>query len=167
MRAGLSRRKALEMTPAEFIAAIGPAAAESAKVTGIPASFTIAQAALESSWGASLLSREACNLFGVKGDSSWHGPTMELATREYLAGKWVTVPAKWRKYANWLEAIADHAKFLLGNPRYKLAFTGQRAGEDFARMVQACGYATDPRYADKVGSIIHQHQLDRFDGARP
>ena len=41
-----------------FIALIGPAAQASARKTGVPASFTVAQAALESGWGESLLARQ-------------------------------------------------------------------------------------------------------------
>lgn len=150
------------MTPAAFIAAIAPAAVESSQITGIPASFTIAQAALESAWGGSLLSREAFNLFGIKADSSWRGAVMQLSTREFIAGKWVTVPAKWRKYSGWLESINDHAKFLILNPRYRLAFTGHRTGDDFSRMVQSCGYATDPQYCTKIAAIIRQHGLEKL-----
>lgn len=151
------------MTPKDFIAAIGPAAQESAHITGIPASFSIAQAALESGWGESQLARDAFNLFGVKADKAWKGNVLYLPTKEFIDGKWVSITASWRKYAGWLDAINDHARFLLLNPRYKLAFTGHRTGEDFARMIQACGYATDPRYAEKVCQIIRQYKLDQYD----
>lgn len=151
------------MTPAEFIAAITPAAQASAHITGIPASFTIAQGALESSWGNSKLAEQAHNLFGVKADKSWRGATLEMYTREYIKGEWIVVKAMWRKYPDWLACINDHAAFLTGQPRYRLALTGNRTGEDFARQIQIAGYATDPRYADKVISIIRQYKLDQLD----
>ena len=151
------------MTPQAFIAAIASAAQESAAITGIPASFTIAQAALESGWGASDLTTKAYNLFGIKADSAWKGSVITLPTKEFIGGKWIIQQAKWRKYAGWLDSINDHAKFLIMNPRYRLAFTGKRTGEDFAQMVQSCGYATDPTYCVKVGAIIRQHKLDQFD----
>jgi flagellum-specific peptidoglycan hydrolase FlgJ len=43
--------------PQYFIALIGPAALASAGQTQIPASFTVAQAALESGWGESGLTQ--------------------------------------------------------------------------------------------------------------
>lgn len=151
------------MKPSDFIAAIAPAARASAQKTGIPASFTIAQAALESGWGSSGLCAKACNLFGVKADSAWVGDIAEMPTREFLAGQWVTVNAKWRKYTDWLACINDRADFFRKNKRYRLAMTGKRSGEDFARQIALAGYATDPKYAEKLCSIIRRHGLSSFD----
>ena len=61
------------MKPQDFISLIGVAAKASAKLSSVPASFTVAQAALESAWGESLLARQGQNLFGVKADPSWKG----------------------------------------------------------------------------------------------
>lgn len=146
------------MTPQEFIAAIGPAAQASAAKTGIPASFTVAQAALESGWGKSRLAREAFNLFGVKADASWHGDVLELPTQEYLHGEWVTQIARWRRYTGWQDCLDDHAQFLLVNPRYRPAFQFTD-GRQFAKAVAAAGYASDPGYAAKVISIIDYRGL--------
>jgi flagellar rod assembly protein/muramidase FlgJ len=151
------------MTPEEFIATIAPAAKASAAKTGIPASFVVAQAALESGWGESKLARFGFNLFGVKADKAWKGNTLTMNTREFLHGEWVAVPASWRKYADWLGCLDDHAAFLLGNPRYKIAFNGKRTGEDFARCIQSCGYATDPDYANKVIAVMRSHNLAELD----
>jgi flagellar protein FlgJ len=152
------------MKPADFIAALTPGAVASAKATGVPASVTIAQAALESGWGTSGLCALGCNLFGIKADPAWKGPVCEMPTTEYIKGKPVSVLAKWRKYATWADCIADRSAFLRTNPRYRLAFTGKRTGEDFARCIAAAGYATDPRYADKVVALIRQYKLDQLDG---
>ena len=64
------------MKPQEFIALVGPAAQASAANTGVPASFTVAQAALESGWGTSSLAKDGKNLFGVKADPAWRGVAM-------------------------------------------------------------------------------------------
>ena len=146
-----------------FITLIGPAAQASARTTGVPASFTVAQAALESGWGESLLARQAKNLFGVKTDPSWHGEVLTFNTREFLRGSWVTVPAHWRKYSDWQACIDDHAAFLRQNRSYAscLACT---TGAAFAQGVAQAGYATDPEYAAKLVSVIEQYQLDRLDG---
>ena len=150
------------MKPDEFIAAISPAAKASAATTKIPASFTVAEAALESGWGSSQLAQEGKNLFGVKADRAWTGQTLTMRTREFIHGQWVLVPAQWRKYADWLGCLEDHAAFLLDNPRYKAAFE-HADGEGFAHVVAAAGYATDPDYANKVCSVITSHGLATLD----
>jgi len=150
------------MNAQEFIKLIGPAAQESAKTTGVPASFTVAEAALESGWGASQLASQGKNLFGVKADPAWHGDVLTLNTRECLHGTWVMVPARWRKYADWQACMDDHAAFLHQNRRYAPCFA-YTTGAAFARAVAQVGYATDPDYAAKLVSVIDQHQLTSLD----
>lgn len=151
------------MTPADFIAALSAAAQTSMLATKIPASFVIAEAALESGWGKSQLVTDGRNLFGVKADAAWHGDVLTMQTREFLKGQWVIVPARWRKYPDWLACINDHAAFLLTNPRYKPAFQHCDDAEAFTRAVAAGGYATDPEYANKIISVIRAHSLTQFD----
>lgn len=69
------------MNAQDFINLIGPSARASAKATCVPASFTVAEAALESGWGSSQLATQGKNLFGVKADRSWHGDVLTLNTR--------------------------------------------------------------------------------------
>ncbi len=150
------------MSPNEFISQIFPAACESAKHTNIPASFTIAEAALESGWGSSMLAKHGFNLFGVKADPAWHGGIISMRTREFVGGQWIMVNSNWRAYPDWYSSIQDHSSFLLTNRRYQEAFK-HRDGCEFANEVARAGYATDPDYAKKIVSIIRSHGLDRFD----
>ena len=145
-----------------FILKIGPAARASMQATGIPASFTIAEAALESGWGGSQLAAQAMNLFGVKADPSWRGDVLTMPTREFLKGAWCVVQARWRRYSNWQGCMDDHAAFFRQNPRYAKALAC-KDGLSFARAVAAAGYATDPQYADKIISVIRAHKLDQLD----
>jgi len=151
------------MNAQDFIDLIGPSAQASSKATGVPASFTVAEAALESGWGDSMLARQGKNLFGVKADTSWRGDVLALNTREFLHGTWVMVPARWRKYADWQSCMDDHAAFLHQNRRYAQCFSCI-TGRAFATAVAQAGYATDPDYAAKLISIIEQHQLANLDG---
>lgn len=146
-----------------FIDLIGPAAQASMQATGVPASFTVAEAALESGWGESQLARDGKNLFGVKADPSWQGDVLSLNTREFLHGTWVMVPARWRKYSDWQACMDDHAAFLHQNRRYADCFACT-TGDAFATAVAQAGYATDPDYAAKLTSIIHAHALTALDG---
>jgi len=154
------------MLPSDFFVAIGPQAADAQRRTGIPASVTLAQAALESNWGKSKLALDGHNLFGIKAGKAWRGPVVLMPTREYLSGAWHTVTAQWRKYPNWQASIEDHARFLLDNPRYVPALRLVDAPRQFARALQTCGYATDPAYAAKLHLIMDKHNLTRFDVPR-
>jgi len=151
------------MKPDAFITLIAAGAQESMRATGVPASFTIAQGALESAWGESGLAKSAMNLFGVKADKSWTWPTVTIPTREFKDGKWVTVPALWRKYSSWAECLTDHAKFFIVNKRYAPAFKHTDNAEQFTLAIAAAGYATDPQYAAKVIAVIRSHNLTTFD----
>jgi len=147
------------MLPKDFIAVIAPVAQQSQLITKIPASFVIADAALESGWGNDA---PGMNLFGVKANSSWHGEIIMESTREFIHGLWVRVNAPFRSYSDWLGSISDHADFLLANPRYKGAFA-YNDGINFANAVAASGYATDPQYAQKLANIINTHNLQQYD----
>ncbi|RDU99243.1 glycoside hydrolase family 73 protein [Trinickia dinghuensis] len=147
------------MTPTDFISAVGPAARTSMQSTKIPASFTVAEAAIESGWG---VHAPGFNLFGVKADPSWHGPVTVQRTREFLNGSWTFVEARFRAYSDWLGSIADHAAFLTSNQRYRPAFA-YTSGATFAQAVAAAGYATDPQYASKIITIIKAHNLSQLD----
>lgn len=147
------------MTPDDFISAVAPAAVLSAAASGVPASFTIAEGALESGWGDHAPGN---NLFGVKADKSWRGDVVAKRTREFLNGQWVVVPAMFRSYPTWQGCMDDHAAFLRGNPRYAAAFACAD-GESFAQAVAAAGYATDPKYASEVITIMRAHNLAQYD----
>jgi flagellum-specific peptidoglycan hydrolase FlgJ len=147
------------MTPQDFIAAVSPAACTSMHSTKIPASFTVAESALESGWGAHA---PGFNLFGIKADPSWTGPVTVQRTREFMSGVWTFVDAKFRAYPDWLGSISDHAQFLLTNPRYQPAFA-YASGILFAQAIAAAGYATDPDYAQKIAEIIRAHSLTSLD----
>lgn len=150
------------MTPSEFIDQLAPAARACHLATGIPASFTLVQAALESSWGRSDLAVKARNIFSVKADRSWTGPILWMNSAEFVKGKRIMLPAKWRVYDSWQACLDDRVAFFRRNPRYAHCFD-QKTGEGWARAVQAAGYATDPNYADKLIAMINGRNLIRFD----
>ena len=151
------------MTPQAFITLLLPAAQAAQRDTGIPASFTIAQAAVESSWGKSGQCLQDYNYFGIKADSSWHGETQMWPTREVLHDISVMEDCPFRKYPNLITGLEDHAKFLTGNPRYAPAFEHKNDSCVFAQEVARAGYATDPHYAEIICSIINGHNLKQYD----
>lgn len=121
----------------------------------IPASITLAQGLLESAAGQSRLARLANNHFGIKASSDWTGP--------YILNNDDRPNEKFRKYGSVLQSYEDHSQFLL-KPRYKALFhldmTDYRG---WARTLKKCGYATDPRYADNLISIIERYDLAQYD----
>ena len=150
------------MRPQEFLDLLTGPARECQRITGIPASVTLAQAALESGWGASKLAKQGRNLFGVKADRAWKGETVEMPTREVIRGKEIRVMAKWRAYPTWTASMLDRAEFLKRNPRYAKCFK-QTGAEGWCRELQAAGYATDPEYPALLMRIIAGRNLTRFD----
>lgn len=151
------------MQPSDFISAITPAALECAARYKVPASVTIAQAALESGWGANA---PGFNLFGIKADASWTGPVTSFLTHEVVNGQRIEITAAFRAYPDWLGSIDDHAAFLVANPRYKPAFE-YSDGPSFASAIAAAGYATDPDYAQKLREIMQEHGLCELDNQNP
>ncbi len=154
------------MTPDQFISSIAAAAMACQAKTGIPASFTIAQAALESGWGTSKTCCNALNIFNIKADRSWRGPVYRMASTEHINGKDVVLAADWRMYATWDDCLADRAKFFQTNPRYKACFA-ETTGEGWARAAQAAGYATDPKYAEKLITTMRARKLGVYDAKKP
>lgn len=150
------------MLPAEFVASVSKGAQLAMVSSGVPASVAIAQAILESNWGKSALATTGFNLFGIKANSAWKGETLDLPTREFVNGVWVTVSAHWRKYKSWDDSIVDHSNFLRSNPRYAKCFL-TKDPETFVKAMWAAGYATDPTYPAKIMAIIAGRNLTYYD----
>lgn len=147
------------MIPAQFISAMLPGAQAANASTGVPVGMTIAQAAVESAWGAKAPGN---NLFGIKADASWTGHVISFATHEVVHGKSEAIVAKFRAYPDFQGSLIDHAQFLKDNPRYAACF-GTTDSCEFARRMAAAGYATDPNYANTICAIINAHDLTQYD----
>jgi len=135
------------------------AARAAAQMSGVPARLILAQAALETGWGRHEMTADngakSHNLFGIKADGSWDGATANNMTHEYVDGRKVGVREAFRAYGSYIESFVDHAK-LLGNSARYAAVRQAGSPEQAAQALQDCGYATDPRYADKLISIMQQ-----------
>lgn len=135
------------------------AARAAAQLSGVPARLILAQAALETGWGRHEMTADSGakshNLFGIKAGASWDGATANNMTQEYVAGRKVGVREAFRAYGSYLESFVDHAK-LLGNSARYAAVRQAGSPEQAAQALQDCGYATDPRYAEKLVAIMQQ-----------
>jgi len=150
-----------------FIASIAPAAQQSQRDTGVPASVTLAQAILESDWGRSQLATLANNFFGIKAQSQ-PGPAgvVWMNTREVTAAGEIVVSQPFRAYENPGQSILDHGLFLSQGPRYAEAMKHSDDPDLFAQLIQQAGYATDPSYASKLIKLMQKFNLYAFDVAK-
>jgi flagellum-specific peptidoglycan hydrolase FlgJ len=124
--------------------------------------YAACEAALESGWGRSGLAVKANNLFGEKQS---HPPiaetgTLELPTREYLHGEWVTVTAQWVVFPDWAASFRTRMdrlrRLAKAYPAYGRALAAA-SGEEFVREV-SISWSTDPHRADKVLAVYQQHK---------
>ena len=127
--------------------------------TGLPASILAAQCILETGWGARIprdmhTGKFSYNLFGIKGK----GPAGSVATvtHEYIAGKKVKVIGDFRAYCNYAESFVDYGNLILGAKRYKTAVIFKGDPARYIREIWKAGYATDPKYPDKILRIAKQ-----------
>jgi flagellar protein FlgJ len=146
-----------------FIEQMAPHARAAAIETGVPARFVLGQAALESGWGAREIrgadGSNSFNLFGIKAGRNWTGPVVEATTTEYTKGVARRSVERFRAYGSYAEAFADYARLLKGSPRYAAVLAGARDAGTFAASMQRAGYATDPRYAEKLTQVINSASL--------
>lgn len=112
-------------------------------------STVLAMAALESGYNLN-----ATTLFGIKGDG------VVLDTTEYINGEYINIKDSFKCYPS-LTASVQGLYDLMQWEHYDRA-TSCIDYEEECRMVQACGYATDPEYANKLISIINAYQLTMF-----
>jgi len=125
------------------------------KKHGIPASITLAQGLLESAAGQSRLAQEANNHFGIKCGNEWGGKTIKHKAEK---GK-----ECFRKYKKVEDSFDDHSKFLK-RKRYESLFKLKSTDyKNWAKGLRKCGYATDPKYPEKLISLIERYELYRYD----
>ena len=125
----------------------------------IPASITLAQGILESSYGQSDIARRANNHFGIKCHGDWNGKRIYADDDRKNEC--------FRKYRNVSESFADHSQFLSGNVRYAALFELDITDyKGWAKGLKRAGYATNPKYPTLLIGLIERYNLDRFDQDR-
>jgi peptidoglycan hydrolase FlgJ len=144
----------------DFVQRLLPHAQAASAATGIPARFMLGQAALETGWGKSEIrgadGQNSHNLFGIKAGSSWKGRTVDIVTTEYVNGKPQKQVDTFRAYDSYADAFRDYGKLLRNNARYQNVIAQGQDAAGFAHGLQQAGYATDPKYAQKLMSVIRQ-----------
>lgn len=125
------------------------------KRTGVPAAIKLAQGIHESACGMSELSKNARNHFGIKCKTQWDGATYTYSD-----------DAKnecFRMYDDEHSSYRDHSDFLKNNKRYAVLFSYDVSDyKSWAKGLKACGYATNPKYAQRIIDLIERYDLNRY-----
>ncbi|RBL72040.1 peptidoglycan hydrolase FlgJ [Pseudomonas sp. MWU13-2625] len=144
----------------EFVNTMLPMAKEAAARIGVDPRYLVAQAALETGWGKSVMRAQdgssSHNLFGIKASSNWTGDSARAITSEFRNGQMVKETAQFRSYASYKDSFHDLVTLLQTNNRYQDVVKSADNPEQFVRELQKAGYATDPNYATKISQIAKQ-----------
>lgn len=131
-------------------------AMEEMRVYKIPASITLAQGILESSSGVGELTKKSNNHFGIKCHKGWNGGRTYHDDDE--KGEC------FRVYDDPRESFKDHSLFLAERSRYQGLFQLKITDyKGWARGLKAAGYATDPKYPNKLIKLIEDYHLYDYD----
>lgn len=151
------------MRPFEFIDALLPGAWQIQLEYGLPAAAMIAQAAQETGWGRFITTdmysgRSSLNLFNIKGAGPAGG--VRALTFEYDSqGHRYNTVAYFRAYNGYAESFRDYAELITSKTRYAPAVATAADPREYVRQLQACGYATDPGYAEEIIWIIDYYNI--------
>ncbi len=123
---------------------------------GIPASITLAQGILESGAGRAELSKKSNNHFGIKCHKGWTGERVYHDDDE--------LQECFRKYKDPKYSFRDHSLFLSERSRYQSLFELKKDDyKSWAKGLRKAGYATDPKYPEKLIKIIEKNKLYSYD----
>lgn len=147
----------------EFVKSLWPAAERAASAIGLPPEALLAQAALETGWGAHVIERgdggSSHNLFGIKADSRWDGQQVRRETLEFEADTPVRKREAFRAYTSFEQSFQDYVSLLQSSPRYTDALAQTQDCAAYFQSLQESGYATDPDYAAKILRVMHSDRM--------
>ena len=158
--------RAPTLSQSNFVQQHTAAAIKVEQSSGIPASYMVGQAGHETGWGKHEIKMKgganSYNLFGIKAGAGWTGKVAEVTTTEYVNGEAKKTVAKFRAYNSYEDSFRDYARLITKSPRYAQASQQTGSAQAFASSLQKAGYATDPKYATKLGNAINvAHRLQR------
>lgn len=147
-------------SPKEFVERLWPEAERAANKLGVSPKVLLAQAALETGWGKFVIQapdgKNSHNLFNIKADQRWKGEKATISTVEYVGGVAQRQQADFRVYDSFSHSFEDYVNFLQENPRYKKALNLAHDSGAYLKSLQEAGYATDPKYAEKIQRILKE-----------
>ena len=143
-------------SPTEYIETFAETAQLEMMGYGIPASITLAQGLLESGNGKGELAMKTNNHFGIKCHKGWEG--------DYDFHDDDEKGECFRKYNHPMYSFRDHSIFLTTRSRYAFLFNLRHTDyKGWARGLRKAGYATDPKYPQKLIYLIEKYDLHKYD----
>ena len=151
----------------DFVQKLYPYAEKAAKELGVEPKVLLAQAALETGWGRSVIKNSdgssSFNLFNIKASKGWDGGQARVSTLEYRDGIARKEQAGFRSYSSYQESFNDYVDFIKENPRYQDALQHVGNSDRYLHELQRAGYATDPSYANKIMRIFNGDTMADLD----
>ena len=151
-----------------FLDSIIPDAYKLANDNDLYASVMIAQAILESNWGASGLSAAPYyNLFGIKGTYNGKGVTF-YTLEDDGSGNYYQIRDSFRAYPSYKESLTDYADKMVNGVTWDSEFYSGTWKSNTSSYKDATAaltgtYATDTRYGGKLNNLITTHGLTQYD----
>lgn len=149
----------------EFVTVVGQYAVADYPRSKVLPSVVTAQAALESDYGSSDLSRDYNNLFGYKASPGER--SVRMPTKEFQDGEWQTIEDDFKVYRSWKQSVRDHGDLMQHGVSWDHdLYRGVIEAPDYQTACYAlvdAGYATDPGYAEKLIQIIEDYHLEQLD----
>ncbi len=140
----------------QYIGQFKEIAMEEMRRYGIPASITLAQGILESGSGNGELAQRSKNHFGIKCHGDWTG--QRVYHDDDARGEC------FRKYRHPKISYRDHSLFLFERKRYFPLFKLPKDDyKGWAKGLKQAGYATDPKYPNKLIGLIERYRLYELD----
>lgn len=142
-----------------FIDTLMPYAKKVAKTLGISPAALIAQSALETGWGKKIINsadnQSSFNLFNIKAHRGWDGDKVSKNSLEVENGVGVQRRSDFRRYEGYAQSFNDYEQFMNNNQRYQEALQQGKNADRYVEELQKAGYATDPKYAEKIKQIMN------------
>lgn len=146
-----------------FITTLMPYAKKVAKMLGISPAVLVAQSALETGWGKKIINnsnnQSSFNLFNIKAHRSWQGDKVAKNSLEVENGIGVKRRSDFRAYKDFAQSFSDYGRFITTNRRYQTALEQRGNDGRYIEELQKAGYATDPKYADKIKQIMNNESF--------
>ncbi len=143
----------------EFVKNLLPYAEKAASMIGIDPMLLLAQSALETGWGKHVIQQadgvSSHNLFNVKSHEKWSGNVVNAKTIEFEDDKPTVTDGSFKSYDSYMESFLDYIN-LLKSKRYEKALENTGDPKSFLRELHQAGFATDPKYVDKILSVYQK-----------
>ena len=147
-----------------FIQQIAPLIQKHAQLNGYKyPSAIIAQACIESAYGASLLSAKYHNYFGIKWYRGCGRNAVNMSTKEeYTPGVLSSITAGFMVGTSMEDGVKMYFEFLARNSRYKNLKQATSA-RNYLELIKADGYATSLTYVNSNYTVVKSYNLLQYD----